>query len=130
MVMNCKASCAQGRLFKAWWRRLTSLMSLFESSAVCLDKKKEDFGRNEWTQQNYEEALFLYLPMLTGKKKKSEIFQTGTIDIKYKIDFFERPLRVLLNKRLTDEEGRNLYNTDSELMLLGAHRLQGVRECM
>lgn len=68
--------------------------------------------------------------MLTGKKKKSEIFQTGTIDIKYKIDFFERPLRVLLNKRLTDEEGRNLYNTDSELMLLGAHRLQGVRECM
>lgn len=72
--------------------------------------------------------LFFDLPRLTGEKKK--IFQIGTIDIKYKIDFIECPLRVLLNKRLTDEEGRNFYNTASELMLLGAHWLRGVRECM
>lgn len=63
-------------------------------------------------------------------EKKSEIFLIGTIDIKYKIDFTESPLRVLLNKRLTDEEARNPYNTVSELMLSGAHWLQGVRECM
>lgn len=75
--------------------------------------------------------LFLYLCTLTGKKKKKKkIFLIGTAGIKYKIDFIESPLRIFLNKRLTDEAGRNLYNTASELMLLGAHRLRGVRECM
>lgn len=69
--------------------------------------------------------------MLTGKKKKKKkIFLIGTAGIKYKIDFIESPLRILLNKRLTDEAGRNLYNTASELMLLGAHGLRGVKECM
>lgn len=73
--------------------------------------------RNELTQQNYEEVLFSYLYW------EKKIFLIGTIDIKYRIYFIECPLRVLLNKRLTDEEGRNLYNTASELMLLGAHWL-------
>lgn len=103
-------------------------MPLFESSAVCLDKKRKTLrGMNE-PSKVMKRCFFSTSVRLLEKKKK--IFLIGTAGIKYKIDFIESPLRIFLNKRLTDEAGRNLYNTASELMLLGAHRLRGVRECM
>lgn len=70
MVVDCKAPRAQGRLFKPWWRKP---MPLFESSAVCLDKKRKTLrGMNE-PSKVMKRCFFSTSVRLLEKKKKKDI---------------------------------------------------------